>query len=138
MNPKKFALALLPLFSSQAFASASMPALCDTAINYAAQTLDLNLSDGSFSDVNDPASITLKKDFTTYPISNVKLIDDCMGTPVNPIWCQVAGGDPVVYQADVAEVTPAQNGIPAQTEAIATVTVTYNRGGCRVDQVERK
>ena len=136
MNAKtKILLAGSLLTCTQAVAD-GMPDVCKTAINYAAQTLNLGLSDGSFAGSNDPQSVTLNKDFTKYPLTNVKLLGSCEvdGANLKQSWCQVDGGSPSVYQADVALATGEAGG----SYPLATIVVTYNRGGCSIDAIDKK
>ncbi len=129
----KILLAGALLSSGQALAAEPMPKLCNSAINYAVQTLDLGLSDGTFADAYDPASVTIKKNTKTYPVTQVKYLGSCDDDQLHlpPAWCQVAGGSPDVWQAEVSRVD-GNYSTPA-----ATVVVTYNRGGCRVDKIEK-
>ena len=118
----------------------TLPTICNSAINYAVQSLDLGLSDGAVADPYDPTSIRLVKSLNQYPISNVKYLGGCDAPQVKKAWCRVAGGEPAVFQADVSEAYMKDPKIPGTggTYPIATVVVTYNRGGCFLDLVEKK
>ena len=125
---KKTTLAAVAIMGAPALADTGMPAICYTAVNLSAATLNERYTDESFGDAYDPAQITLKKDFAARAITKTTFLGSCEDQQkFKPGWCRVAGGSPVVWQAEVTE-----NG-----EKTATVTVTYNRGGCWVDEVER-
>jgi hypothetical protein len=111
-----------------------LPEICKSAANYAAQAMALSFTDRSWGDPVDPSKVTLKKDFVTFPITAVKDLGGCFddNPAIKSTWCQVAGGVPGVYQLDVARV------LGHLSEPFATVVVTYNRGGCWVDQTELK
>ena len=110
-----------------------MPEICKSAVNLVAKALNVPYSDGSFSDAYDPNKITLKKNFAKYPMT-VTYLGNCEETPgLKDTWCQVAGGSPNVYQVDVARVEA-----PGESYPMAKMIVTYNRGGCWVDDVEKK
>jgi hypothetical protein len=112
----------------------AMPEICKTTINYTAKVLNIGFEDGSFADKYDPNRIVLKKDFKKYPIVATYL-GDCeeQNAKIKPEWCQVAGGSPTVFQVEVSG--PDGNG---GTVPEVKITVTYNRGSCWVDQVEKK
>jgi len=108
-----------------------MPDICKTAVNYGAAALQLRFYDKSIGNPYDPNSVTLKKDLQTFPISNVKYLGNCDEDygKLKDSWCVVAGGSPDVYQATVSRVDQ------GNTYAVGTVVVTYNRGGCWMDEV---
>lgn len=111
----------------------TMPNICKTTANYGAQAANFRFNDQSWGDPNDPDQLTVKKDFKTYPITAVKFLGNCDDDPGNVLkesWCHVAGGSPDVYQVDVGQVQD------KDIYPMATVIVTYNRGGCRVDEVD--
>ena len=111
----------------------SMPDICKSAANYAAQSMDIPFTDGNWGDLQDPASVTLKKDLVNYPVTNVESLGNCDEDPsLNPAWCQIAGGSADVYQIEVAKA----NG--ANTYDFVSIVVTFNRGSCWVDTATRK
>lgn len=130
-----FVAALLAV--SPAAMADDAPGICKNLANYAAQMLGTSFQDGTFADgVINPARLTLKTDFTNYPLGTVKDLGNCdEPTPGQPplkdSWCQAAGGSPEVYEIDISRSWGAN--IPVQP--FAAVTVTYNRGGCSIDQI---
>lgn len=118
------------LLSAPTLAKAdTMPDICKSVANYAAQALDLRFSDGSFSDKENPKTIVMKRNLKKYPMT-VKDLGNCEDNiNLKESWCRVAGGSPEVYQVDVAR-KETDGSYP-----FATVIVTYNRGGCWVDEV---
>lgn len=112
-----------------------MPAICKTQANYAVQALNLGFSDGSFADKHNPSSVKLKLDFKNLPITKIEFLGNCDEdeAKLKESWCVVAGGSPDVFKAEVAMSDDQGNKYP-----YADVIVTYNRGGCRVDEITRK
>jgi hypothetical protein len=140
MKTKMFLAGML-LTGTSAFATqtpaqdSGIPDICKSVANYAAQTLALGFQDGTVADgVVDPQKLTLKVDYKTYP-TTYKALGDCEEENLNPAWCQVAGGQPVVFEADVQQAVQVVNSTQTESFPLATVIVTYNRGGCWVDQV---
>lgn len=119
-------------FAAATPAIPATPDICDSVANYAAVGLQMAFSDGTWMDVYDPASVRLTRDLNKYPFKKTFLgnCDEDAGK-LKDSWCQVAGGSPDVYQYDISE----KDG--NDTYPIATVIVTYNRGGCWVDEASR-
>lgn len=116
-----------------ALARDEMPEICLSTVNYAVQTLNLNLSKSGPANNYDPDTLTLKKDFAQYPVSDVKYLGNCDEGGLKPEWCQIAGGPADVYRVEVEQAYDGGNKHP-----LASVVVTYNRGGCDVDEVTKK
>jgi hypothetical protein len=116
------------LSSAQAMAAVNLPEICQTAVNFAAGALNAGFNE----DGEDPATLTLKKDFVTFPITKSVLLGNCDedAAKLKKSWCTVAGGSPDVYQVTVSENS---NGSTFPREIMI---VTYNRGGCFVDEVK--
>lgn len=108
------------------------PDICESLANYAAQVMLLNFADGTWTDPVNPAALNLKRNFAKYPITKVTDLGSCDDpkSKLPPSWCQVAGGVPDVVQYQVSE-----NDGKFGTYPVANVVVTYNRGGCHIDQV---
>lgn len=135
MKTKKNSLLVGALVAAApAMAGDEMPEICNSAVNYAVQVLNLGLSQGGPAEEYNPDTITLKKDFSQYPIQNVKYLGSC-GEEGNlkDEWCEIAGGPASVYRVEVGQVRNANN-----TRPLASVVVTYNRGGCKVGEVSKK
>jgi hypothetical protein len=110
-----------------------MPEICKSAVNLVAKALSVPYSDGTFADKYDPNKITLKKNFAKYPMT-VTFLGNCDETQgLKETWCQVAGGSPNVYQVDVSR----RESTTGDAYPMAKMIVTYNRGGCWVDDVEK-
>jgi len=126
------ATALLASAPAMAF---TMPDVCKTAANYTVQAMDQHYDDGDVGNPNNPNQITLGLDFKFYPVISVKDLGSCDEKKFKDSWCSVAGGSPEVFQIDVAYDS---NGKGSTAYPFATVYVTYNRGGCWVDEAARK
>jgi hypothetical protein len=114
-------------------AADTVPDICKAVVNYTAQTLDLRLEDGTWSDGLNPKKIVLKRNDAQYP-ADIKFLGNCDQdyNSLKQTWCRVAGGSPDVYEAKVTK-NEGKNG----SYPFATVIVTYNRGGCHVDEAAR-
>lgn len=126
----------MALASTQAMAlDSGIPQICKSAANYAAKAANISMEDGTYSEAYDPAKITFKKDFVKFPITKVEFVGNCDETPNIPEnWCRVAGGSPDVWKVEVSQ----RDADTGSAYPIADVVVTYNRGGCHVDEVEKK
>jgi hypothetical protein len=128
MNSKVI-LAAMMISAAPALAANKIPDICKTAANYAAQTASIRYQEGSGSDEYNPKTLKLKRDHKAFP-AKYKFLGNCDedGAKLKTEWCEVAGGSPDVYQAEVSAF-----GVPT-----INVIVTYNRSGCWVDEVTRK
>jgi hypothetical protein len=136
MKKSKLLFAGLVLSTSPAFAAdPAIPEVCKTAAYYSALTFDISYTDGTWSDKYNPKKLTLKKDYKKYPITSIQFLGNCDdGTStLKESWCQVGGGSPDVYQVEVSKAQSKTDVYP-----IANVIVTYNRGGCWVDEATSK
>ena len=137
MNKKNVLLAGLALASAPALAAGpKIPDICKAAANYTAKMMNIRYLDGTFTqDVYNPSSIRLKKDYVKFPILRTTYLGACeaQDSGLKEEWCQVAGGSPVVWKVEVGQ---KEDGGPAYP--IADVIVTYNRGGCWVDEAAKK
>jgi len=125
------------IFAATSTASAAQlvkPDICESVANYAAQALMMVFQDGTWTDPVNPSKVTIKRDFKKYPITKTTDLGSCDddGNHLPQAWCNVAGGSPNVTQYEISEDEGKYGKYP-----VAKVTVTYNRGGCWVDQAER-
>jgi hypothetical protein len=128
-----FALSATSL-SLHAAAKPVKPDICESVANYAAQALMLEFADGTWADPVNPSRVTIKRDFKKFPITKSTDLGSCEDdqNKFPEPWCQVAGGSPEVLQYEISAPDSLGTNYP-----VAKVTVTYNRGGCHVDQAER-
>ena len=128
----KMILAGAILSGSQCFAQANKaPESCNTVAKLGVQVSGLRLEEGSL----EPINLTLtSEDAKNYVVTESIYLGNCDDESVKlkPTWCQVAGGSPDIYQLEVAKIENTTN-YPR-----ATVIVTYNRGGCRLNDIIKK
>lgn len=128
----KIALAGMLIAGSNAFA-VTLPDICKSAANYTAKMMNIRYQDGTFGDSYNPSSIRLTRDLVKFPITQVTFLGNCDETPgLKESWCQVAGGSPDVYQVKVGKKESDGHVYP-----MSTLVVTYNRGGCWVDEAAK-
>jgi hypothetical protein len=120
------------LTGGQAMANTNpLPDVCKTVANIAAQALEFRSSD------DDAAkTVTLTEDLVHFPVTKAVYLGNCDDdhASLKQAWCRVGGGSPDVYRVEVSDAEDSAG----KPYPIATMVVTFNRGGCWVDSAERK